>query len=260
MTTRTTSATVTFSRPFILDGFERVEPAGLADRVEIRVGAAIDTLPNLISQGPFDLIFIDADNGRVLVLVELITEVAHQLLEDVANRDDPGDTAVFVQDQGKGATLLSQLLQALEQVQGLGEHQGTADLPGYLFGRGKRDPDGAFDCGRAKEVIYEEDTLDFVQIAHDDGKTRVTSVAHRLGDGFGSDRDGEVDHVHTRRHDVAKLEFTQLVNTSLDGDGLGQVDLGNWRAGETRADPREAARGRLWIAHQERAARTVAGR
>jgi len=28
MTTRTTSKTVTFSRPFILDGFERVAPAG----------------------------------------------------------------------------------------------------------------------------------------------------------------------------------------------------------------------------------------
>jgi len=33
--------------------------AGVADRVEIRVGAALDTLPRLT--GPFDLIFIDAD-------------------------------------------------------------------------------------------------------------------------------------------------------------------------------------------------------
>jgi predicted O-methyltransferase YrrM len=36
-----------------------VARAGLADRVEIRVGPALDTLPTL--QGPFDLIFIDAD-------------------------------------------------------------------------------------------------------------------------------------------------------------------------------------------------------
>ena len=37
--------------------------AGLADRVEIRVGRAIDTLPQLESAriGPFDFIFIDAD-------------------------------------------------------------------------------------------------------------------------------------------------------------------------------------------------------
>jgi predicted O-methyltransferase YrrM len=33
--------------------------AGLADQVEVRVGAALDTLPTL--DGPFDLVFIDAD-------------------------------------------------------------------------------------------------------------------------------------------------------------------------------------------------------
>ena len=37
--------------------------AGLADVVTVRVGRALDTLPQLVSerQGPFDLIFIDAD-------------------------------------------------------------------------------------------------------------------------------------------------------------------------------------------------------
>ena len=37
--------------------------AGLADRVELRVGKALDTLPKLQAEGagPFDLIFIDAD-------------------------------------------------------------------------------------------------------------------------------------------------------------------------------------------------------
>ncbi|HEX6161409.1 MAG TPA: O-methyltransferase, partial [Thermoanaerobaculia bacterium] len=36
-----------------------IERAGLADRVEVRVGAALETLPTL--EGPFDFIFIDAD-------------------------------------------------------------------------------------------------------------------------------------------------------------------------------------------------------
>jgi predicted O-methyltransferase YrrM len=37
--------------------------AGLADMVEVRVGRALDTLPQLVAEnrGPFDLIFIDAD-------------------------------------------------------------------------------------------------------------------------------------------------------------------------------------------------------
>jgi predicted O-methyltransferase YrrM len=36
-----------------------IAQAGLADRVEVRVGPALDTLPAL--EGPFDLVFIDAD-------------------------------------------------------------------------------------------------------------------------------------------------------------------------------------------------------
>jgi predicted O-methyltransferase YrrM len=35
--------------------------AGLADRVEIRVGAALDTLPALEAEAPFDFVFLDAD-------------------------------------------------------------------------------------------------------------------------------------------------------------------------------------------------------
>ncbi len=43
-----------------------VDHAGLADKVEIRVGKALDTLPQLAAEGlgPFDLIFIDADKGN----------------------------------------------------------------------------------------------------------------------------------------------------------------------------------------------------
>ncbi|MFD6416998.1 O-methyltransferase [Streptomyces sp. NPDC060194] len=43
--------------------------AGLAEVVEIRVGAALDTLPGLASEEPFDFFFIDADkvNNRAYV-------------------------------------------------------------------------------------------------------------------------------------------------------------------------------------------------
>ncbi len=44
-----------------------IENAGLADRVEVRVGKAIDTLPQLAEEGagPFDLVFIDADKASI---------------------------------------------------------------------------------------------------------------------------------------------------------------------------------------------------
>jgi len=40
-----------------------IERAGLTDKVEIRVGAAIESLPRLVSEAhpPFDFVFIDAD-------------------------------------------------------------------------------------------------------------------------------------------------------------------------------------------------------
>ena len=45
---------------------ENLKNAGMLDRVEIRVGAALDSLPVLASEGagPFDLIFIDADKSN----------------------------------------------------------------------------------------------------------------------------------------------------------------------------------------------------
>ncbi len=45
-----------------------IASAGLADRVEVRVGAALDTLPTLT--GPFDLFFIDADKVNNAAYVE----------------------------------------------------------------------------------------------------------------------------------------------------------------------------------------------
>jgi predicted O-methyltransferase YrrM len=43
---------------------ENIARAGLADRVEVRVGAALDLLPGLAGDPPFDFIFIDADKGN----------------------------------------------------------------------------------------------------------------------------------------------------------------------------------------------------
>ena len=38
--------------------------AGLSDRVEIRVGSALDLLPGVTELAPFDFVFIDADKGN----------------------------------------------------------------------------------------------------------------------------------------------------------------------------------------------------
>ena len=47
-----------------------LERAGVADRVEVIVGAALDNLPTLTDRGPFDLVFIDADKENNVSYVE----------------------------------------------------------------------------------------------------------------------------------------------------------------------------------------------
>jgi predicted O-methyltransferase YrrM len=44
----------------------------VGDRVEIKVGAALDTLPTLptVTDGPFDLVFIDADKDNYVAYLD----------------------------------------------------------------------------------------------------------------------------------------------------------------------------------------------
>src|ERR1700753_3861066 len=46
-----------------------LERAGVGDRVEIKVGAALDTLPT-VTEGPFDLVFIDADKDNYVAYLD----------------------------------------------------------------------------------------------------------------------------------------------------------------------------------------------
>ena len=50
--------------------------AGVESIVEVRVGAALDTLPKLVEEGagPFDLIFIDADKPNIPEYVDLVAQ------------------------------------------------------------------------------------------------------------------------------------------------------------------------------------------
>jgi predicted O-methyltransferase YrrM len=52
--------------------------AGVADRVEVLVGAALDTLPSLADRGDvFDLVFIDADKENNVAYVEWAVRLGH---------------------------------------------------------------------------------------------------------------------------------------------------------------------------------------
>jgi predicted O-methyltransferase YrrM len=51
--------------------------AGLSDRVDVRVGRAIDSLPALAGGEPFDLVFIDADKASTPAYVKWALELTH---------------------------------------------------------------------------------------------------------------------------------------------------------------------------------------
>jgi predicted O-methyltransferase YrrM len=78
-----------------------IDRAGVGDRVEVVVGPALETLPT-VTQGPFDLVFIDADkenNARYLEWAVRLTHPGSVIVVDNVIRDgsilspDPDDVA-----------------------------------------------------------------------------------------------------------------------------------------------------------------------
>ncbi|MEO0981363.1 MAG: O-methyltransferase [Pseudomonadota bacterium] len=51
-----------------------LERAGLGDQAEVIVGAALDTLPRLKEQGPFDLVFLDADKINYAAYLDAVMD------------------------------------------------------------------------------------------------------------------------------------------------------------------------------------------
>ncbi len=79
-----------------------LDRAGVGDRVEVLVGAALDTLPN-VTGGPFDLVFIDADkenNPGYLDWAVKLTRPGSVIVVDNVIREggilSPGEDAVLL--------------------------------------------------------------------------------------------------------------------------------------------------------------------
>jgi predicted O-methyltransferase YrrM len=64
--------TLEFSKFHAMVARGNFQTAGVADKIDLRVGAALDTLPGVDADGlgPFDLVFIDADKGNNAGYVE----------------------------------------------------------------------------------------------------------------------------------------------------------------------------------------------
>lgn len=68
--------TLEYERKHAAVARDNLQRAGVADRVEVIVGAALATLPTLTGD-PFDLVFIDADKENNVAYVEWAVRLAH---------------------------------------------------------------------------------------------------------------------------------------------------------------------------------------
>jgi predicted O-methyltransferase YrrM len=91
-----------------------LQRAGVADRVEVLVGAALETLPT-VTGGPFDLVFIDADKENNLAYLDWairLTRPGSVILVDNVIRDG----LILTESDDPRITAMCQTLQAM------GEH------------------------------------------------------------------------------------------------------------------------------------------
>ncbi|TWG03128.1 putative O-methyltransferase YrrM [Streptomyces brevispora] len=94
-----------------------IERAGLADVVEIRVGLALDTLPELAEQGygPFDVVFIDADkpsNPDYLAWSLKLTRPGSLIVADNVVRDGEVVDATSEDPKVRGVRRFTELVAA----------------------------------------------------------------------------------------------------------------------------------------------------
>ncbi len=92
-----------------------IAAAGLADRVDVRLGRALDTLPRLAAEGlgPFDLVFIDADkpsNPDYFTWALKLTRPGSLILVDNVVRDGS------VLDAGSGDATIEGTRRVLEMM------------------------------------------------------------------------------------------------------------------------------------------------
>lgn len=100
---------------------QNIEKAGLSHKVEVRVGKALDLLPHMITdgEGPFDLIFIDADKppyAEYFKLALSLSRVGTLIICDNVIRDGKVLDPNHPDERVQGVRRFNQLLAETPQV------------------------------------------------------------------------------------------------------------------------------------------------
>ena len=134
----------------------------------------------------------------ILLDVVLVVDVADDLLDDVLERDESGDTAVLVDDDGHVIAARAEFAQQHVEAFALGhEHRRPHQLPDVEFRR------AASPAVYLQEVLREQDACDRVAIVADHRKARVTRLDHHRHDVIERRVAFDDRHLRARHHDVA---------------------------------------------------------
>jgi caffeoyl-CoA O-methyltransferase len=79
--------------------------AGIADRAEVREGRALDLLPDLVHEGPFDLVFLDANKSDCPAYLAWALKLSRPGTIIVADNSIPGGTTLRFPEPGSDAAI-----------------------------------------------------------------------------------------------------------------------------------------------------------
>lgn len=79
--------------------------AGIADRAEVREGRALDLLPGLVHEGPFDLVFLDANKSDCPAYLAWALKLSRPGTIIVADNSIPGGTTLRFPEPGSDAAI-----------------------------------------------------------------------------------------------------------------------------------------------------------
>ncbi len=188
-----------------------------ADGVELLVGKR--RAQRLVEVGDFgarlhaEHVFLLADDV-VLGLVEVVfvLDVADDLLEHVLDRHQPGDAAVFVDDDGDVVAVGAEFLQQhVEPLRFGNEHGGAQHAADVAVGFGVV----------AQQVLRQQNPDDVVAVLVDDRKARVRGFDDEGNEGLGRVVDVDDVHLRARDHDLADAHLGHLQHALDHRQGVG---------------------------------------
>ncbi len=188
---------------------DRVETVALVARAEILI-ELLEARDREHDELPFGL----ALDRLILLDVVLVVDVADDLLDDVLERDESGNTAILVDHDSHVIAARAEFLQQhVEPFALWHEYRRAHQLPDVELRR-------AFAARVAQQVLGEQDACDRVAIVADDRKARVAGLDHHRHDLF--ERRVALDdrHLRTRHHDVAHQQVRDREHALDHGERL----------------------------------------